>query len=601
MNLTKARNLFFIALFNLLLLVFIEIILLLFGVGIKTSLLYRTKIENQEHLYFNEYFTSQYFSTTNVTIPAANPHLFTTRKPDETYRIYVIGESTSRGFPYSKTESFPYQLGQMLNGAKAHKNFEIINFSMDATNSFIGYDIAKQAINHTPDLAIIYYGHNEFIGIGGTGTYHTAIFQINKFLGRFRTYQLLKSIASKFSKPDSRAILERMAGKQRIEFASDAYNTTMNDFHSNYEKIVTLFKDKGVEVIACGVAKNLKDFKPSNSYNIQKEDIQNIVDIIDHTDRAHLAGSFDRMVASKPNISYAIGKVLLSKGERELAAKYLVEACDNDNLRLRASSGINRVIKEIATQKGCIYIDFQEYLNNIDPDGIAGNDLILEHVHPTLKCHTAIAGKLADEITTAIFKMPQGEEYKHIPLHHSIVDSIAVTKILTNLYTKFPLSNLNYFNKTGFEGIYTFNTNSLQGMVFKDDRIKSQYNILENIFSQCTKIDEVHLKYGVYLQSVKMYNAAYQEFHLAYRQNPLNVFALNNMAIIRFQTGDKVNALKMQQKVVSQEPGFIAGISNLWLMYKIENRASDARKFEKTLRKKGVDLKTLQTFTLQEI
>jgi tetratricopeptide (TPR) repeat protein len=601
MELKKIRNVFFIVLFNLLILALIEVVLRVTGVGYKTTLLYQTEIEDQKHLYFNEFFTSKYFSTSNVTIPAANPHLYLKEKPSDVYRIYIIGESTSRGFPYTKTESFPYQLSQMLNKAQIGKSFEIINFSMDATNSFIGYDIAKQAIKYPPDLAIIYYGHNEFIGIGGTGTYHNALFQANKFLLNFRIYQFLKSVVSRFSKTDTRAILERMAEKQRIDFNSPKYTATLADFRSNYDKIVTLFKNNGVDVVTCGVAKNLKDFKPSNSYKVERNDIQEIMDIIDKSDSAQLTGNLDKLAKSKSNISYAIGKALLLKGEKDLAKKYFEKACDDDNLRLRASSEINRTIKEIAGKKGCVYIDFQEYLNNLDPDGIAGNDLILEHVHPTLYCHTAIAGKLADEILSDFFKAKPRNEFKQIPLHNSIVDSIAVTKILTNLHTKFPLSDLNFFNKKGYEGIYNVTSNSLQGLVFKDEHIKIQYRILDGFFNQYDKIDNVHLKYGMHLQSKNLYNAAYQEFHLAYRQNPLNVFALNNMAIIRFQTGDKVNALKMQQKVVSQEPGFITGLSNLWLMCKIENRTSEARKLERKLKKKGVDLKTLQTFTLQEI
>jgi lysophospholipase L1-like esterase len=263
-----------IILINILILSGLELALRLFNLGTDTSLIYQVKIAGEDYLYLNKIYTSQYFGAENVLIPAPNLEFFKKNKSDSLYRIYVLGESTSRGFPYSKLESFPMQLQQMLNKSALGKKIEVINFSIDATNSYIGCDIAKEIVKYPPDLAIIYYGHNEFIGIGGSGQCHKTFFKANKFFSRFRTYQYIKGFIINRSKKNKDSLLERMAAKQLIDYNSPLYKNTINDFKNNYEKILNTLKTNHIDVIACGVARNLKDFKPSNDVRPNNEILQ---------------------------------------------------------------------------------------------------------------------------------------------------------------------------------------------------------------------------------------------------------------------------------------------------------------------------------------
>jgi hypothetical protein len=159
---SKIKDFFATILVAILILVVAEFTLRLIGFGNDLSLLLNNKINNQKYLMVNPHFCSKYFPNYTASMPAIVSQFFAQQKPDEVFRIYIIGESTSKGFPYSRTESFPYQLEQMLNNAKTQYKFEVINFSMDATNSHIGLDVVKELIQYPPDMAIIYYGHNEY-------------------------------------------------------------------------------------------------------------------------------------------------------------------------------------------------------------------------------------------------------------------------------------------------------------------------------------------------------------------------------------------------------------------------------------------------------
>ncbi len=584
---SKIKDFLATILVAILILVVVEFTIRLIGFGNDTSLLLNKKINNQEYLMVNPHFCSKYFPNYSAGIPAIVSQWFVGQKPDNVFRIYIIGESTSKGFPYSRTESFPYQLEQMLNNAKTQYRFEIINFSMDATNSHIGLDVVKELTAYPPDMAIICYGHNEFIGIGGAGRYHHPFFQLNKKLSHLRLYQSLKLTATKISKQDPRTLLERMTEKIGVEYNSRVYKNTMNDFEKNYEAILNLLTSNNVTVITCGAVKNVKEFKPFESKGtITSAEIEKITeDIKSENDSLQIIQQLNEKIKDNAALAHAAADILLESHKNKLAKYFYYKACDLDMLRLRASSDINKIIERLSTKYNCSYIDLQEFINNLDEDGIAGNDLILEHVHPSLDCHSAIAGKLASTIFDSILKVNITENYQKIEIQSSFIEKMAVAKILYSTFSKYPFDRYKYFNKKGFEPIYNTNYKHFSEFTLKEDVDKNTYKILNQYFNRYQKIDEIHIKYGLDLCRNGKYDRAYNEFLLAFRQNPINVVALNNMAVIRFSSGDMTNALKMQQEVFDLAPSYGVGVMNLWYMYKLTNKLEEAKECEPQLKK----------------
>ncbi len=191
---SKVKTIVYVVIINVVIFTFIEILLLLLGVGDNNKLIQTINVRDEKHCQLNPNYLYQYYPKYSSTIPGPSPHLFSYQKPDSVFRVLVIGESGSQGFPYSKLEAFPFQIQQNLNKRIENKHVEVINMSIAATTSYIGSKIAKEAVKIKPDLAIIYYGNNEFIGIRGAGTADNLFFKLNVGLSQLRLYQMLKSM-----------------------------------------------------------------------------------------------------------------------------------------------------------------------------------------------------------------------------------------------------------------------------------------------------------------------------------------------------------------------------------------------------------------------
>jgi len=79
----------------------------------------------------NRYFTIQENATKE------NYELFPKVKKKGTIRLFVLGESSSAGFPYMHNGAFPRLFKYRLQFEYPTVNFEIINLSLTAVNSLL--------------------------------------------------------------------------------------------------------------------------------------------------------------------------------------------------------------------------------------------------------------------------------------------------------------------------------------------------------------------------------------------------------------------------------------------------------------------------------
>ena len=84
-------------------------------------------------------------------------------KPDDTYRVFVIGGSTTFGSGvFSDNETIPSFLGKKFDVLLLDKKIEIINAGITGNTSIEeNYRIKNELVNFQPDLFIIYDGIND--------------------------------------------------------------------------------------------------------------------------------------------------------------------------------------------------------------------------------------------------------------------------------------------------------------------------------------------------------------------------------------------------------------------------------------------------------
>src|SRR5260370_42588101 len=91
------------------------------------------------------------------------------KKPANTYRILVFGESAAMGDPDPTFGAWRY-LQVLLRERFPGTDFEVVCVAMTAINSHVILPIARECARRDGDLWIIYMGNNEMVGPFGPGT-----------------------------------------------------------------------------------------------------------------------------------------------------------------------------------------------------------------------------------------------------------------------------------------------------------------------------------------------------------------------------------------------------------------------------------------------
>lgn len=355
-------------LFPFVLLVILELVLRLCNYGHNTDLFVKYP-KDDRYMQMNYYASDKFFSdTTNAT--KGNNELFTVNKAPNTFRIFVLGESTTIGYPYFHNGSFHRWLQFRLMQMYPDRNFEIINLSLTAVNSYTVLDFGRQLAKYQPDAIMIYTGHNEYYGALGVGS--TSYVGSNHFLMEtllklrdLKLVQLLnnsiKKIAGVFSSKkidDRETLMKRMAAKQELPYGSKEYQAGIDQFDRNMNELCSLFNDEKIPVFLSTVVSNEKDLPP----------------FISNGSGPNSASYF-----------YKAAQDAYAKADYATAKQDFDKAKEQDELRFRAPEQINTIIKKLATAYPVVHlVDTKALFEQYSPHGIIGSETILEHVHPNL-------------------------------------------------------------------------------------------------------------------------------------------------------------------------------------------------------------------------
>jgi len=330
-----------------------------------------------EYLGLNHEVGRRYFNSTS-TIPVSIQDVFAKEKKENTFRVFVLGESSGAGYPFMPIGSFSRYLKQRLELVYPESIIEVVNLSLTAVNSYTIRDFMPEVVKQKPDLILIYAGHNEYYGALGIGSMESfgssrTIVNLVLYLNRFKTTQFLRDTIKYFSgllfdkEKASGTLMSRMAKEQSIQFNSEIFNAGIDQFKENMRDVLEIANNNNVPVIFGTVASNLKDQRPfisSKNGNNPSAD-----DIFEQANEE----------LKKNNYNHAISLFRTAK--------------DLDELRFRAPEKINETIIQLGKEFDCEVVQIDSALNALSPNGIIGDNLMTDHLHPTLKGYQII-GKL---------------------------------------------------------------------------------------------------------------------------------------------------------------------------------------------------------------
>lgn len=423
-----------------LLLGLLELSLRLFHYGYDTSLFIEAP-GNKDYLVFNPDASKRYF-TDQLNATTGNREPFRKVKEAGTLRIFVLGESTTIGYPYFHNGSFHRWLQYRLMRSFPDKKPEIVNISLTAVNSYTVLGFAREAVNYSPDAILIYAGHNEYYGALGVGSTNRLgnsprLVNLLLWLRQLRTVQLLTKVYSRmtrmFSSGASKAGMTRMqlmVADQQIVYGSPMYNRGITQFETNMDEALNIFHGRGIPVFISNLVSNLRDQRPFvNVAGLSGTDTANA--LYDYTQAGRYWDSGDYVTAKQD----------------------YVRAKEMDALRFRAPEQLNEIIAGFCRKYDNVHlVDTRAAFEAASEHRVIGKSLLLEHVHPNLTGYALMSDVFYHALQqqgiiplSADRELTFGQLLADMPLTR--VDSLSGAYKIANLENNWP------FNDTGrFKG-----------------------------------------------------------------------------------------------------------------------------------------------------
>jgi tetratricopeptide (TPR) repeat protein len=402
----------------------LECVLRVAGYGYPTSFFLRQRIGGQDYYVPNDRFGFRFFPPAIARTPFALR--MTVKKPVNTYRIFLFGESAAQGDP-DPTFGVGRYLQTLLRERFPGTGFEVICVAMTAINSHAILPIARECARRDGDLWVVYMGNNEIVGPFGAGTVFGP-----QAPGLWIIRATLAAKATRIGQ-----LIERLAGHARagaagqkawgglsmfkdhqVRFDAPSRRRAYENFAGNLEDIVRAGESAGVPVILSTVASNLKDCAPfaslhklsltTDEQSAWERNFQAGVAAQTGGDYRGALNAFSQAAA----VDSDFAELPFRCGLCELALTNLVDAKrdfelarDCDALGFRADGPINRAIKQAAeryAQGRVCLVDAAAALAAASPGGITGEELFYEHVHLNFDGNYQLARIFAQQIAARL-------------------------------------------------------------------------------------------------------------------------------------------------------------------------------------------------------
>jgi tetratricopeptide (TPR) repeat protein len=396
------------------------------GYGHPTRFL--VKIAGRDALTTNQQFGWQFFPRAIARAPEVCE--LAARKPQQGYRIFVLGGSAAMGTP-QPAFGLARMLEAMLRERYPGVAFEVVNAAMTAVNSHVVLPIARDCCRYEPDLFLIYLGNNEVIGPYGPGTVLTPF---SPSLRMIRTGILIKAtrigqLLGAMLRPGTaggQALPEwkgmEMFGDERLQVAGDdpRLQTVGEQFRANLSDLCAAARGAGAKVILSTVAVNLRDCAPFASRHRDGLDeaerarweklYQAGVDLAAQGKHAEavaqwlLAAAIDDGYAG---LHFRMGRSLLATQQAEKARAHFLLACDLDALRFRADTRTNETIRAAASRwasRDVHLVDAERAFaeHPATPHGVPGREWFYEHVHLTPEGNHLLAAAIFAQVVAIL-------------------------------------------------------------------------------------------------------------------------------------------------------------------------------------------------------
>ncbi len=411
----------------------LEVALRVGGYGGNTDPFLKTEWKGREYYSVNPGVVKRYFSREGFQTYTSRD-MFEVRKRENAYRIFCLGASTTIGMPYMFNGSYSALLRDRLTTLFPDRHFEVINVGITAVTSYTVADLVHEILRYEPDLIILYTGHNEFygaLGIASTESIGKSWYAVRLYLTmrKVKTVLLIRDILFKVSslfrgedRPEGGTLMEEMAGSRSIPYGSADYTRAMRNFERNLRSIAGMAKRNKTGLLMSTVVSNLRDRPPfvsgfapgtaearRDEWNISMKAGRAALHAGDYEKALRFFETALSMDTTSADAQYAVAQCCDRLGNTERARRHYINARDFDQLRFRAGSDLNSIVRRVAGEERIPLVDMEEVFLRNSPDGIPDKELFWEHVHPTFDGYFLMAKEFCSALAAYGFPVPADE------------------------------------------------------------------------------------------------------------------------------------------------------------------------------------------------
>jgi tetratricopeptide (TPR) repeat protein len=272
----------------------------------------------------------------------------------------------------------------------------------------------EELARYQPDLFIIYSGHNEFLE---RRTYSQiinmppALRGLGSLTARTRTHTAMRAVMEKLSlAPQPPAgdaanlldeevvtLLDDAVGPEAYSRDDELRERVLEHYRFNLARMVDIARSAGAATVLVTPASNLRHCSPFKSEHRAGLGAADLRQWKAHMGAVRQAVAARRMDRAREELeaalriddryawtSYLLGQALDVLGDPAGAKLAYERARDEDVCPLRAVGATREIVAEVAVDRQVPVADFVGIVEKTSSGGIAGKELFLDHVHPTV-------------------------------------------------------------------------------------------------------------------------------------------------------------------------------------------------------------------------
>ena len=329
-------------------------------------------------------------------------------KEKNAVRIFTFGGSAAWGLPYGAGGSFSGWLAEILGSLQPLVKVEVINTGYPSAPLATARDFAEASIAFKPDIFIMDNGHNEFLlenqVLRETAMDPRWVHWLRRKL-RYRSFLYFQ-----LDRWYSRLRAKSLYRLENVRF--EDYGTKVDDqFKSELRSIITLARRHKVKLVILTEACNELDYAPMQSWwqpGLDSSEIARCEGLLAQIRRAiredrvyDAEKAYGDLCALSPGYAqatYELAQMYLRRGEGLRARQAFRRAKEEDRTLVRVKARFNAILRREVLEldpRDVALVDVERLFAQASPQGIPGDNLFMDGMHPNLQGHFLIAGELA--------------------------------------------------------------------------------------------------------------------------------------------------------------------------------------------------------------